>query len=227
MRGWPLLLTLLLTTGLMAPAFGAPRDDDEDDEGGTTVVTSRGPEKKGLQVRSKFFRKKGRIEITPNFGYITNNEFNQDMSGGLDVAIHLSERFALEFGGLYAFLGANNQKDLAAAVLSLTDPNMLQSNFLPHMRLNGDALPKRLPRWIWSPKSCFIPSIPCRTVESSGMRFNRMDRLMRHTSRCRMTMQRTVLRTLAIRTGIERFPRSRGLVCIRGSCWAPQPSGNL
>jgi outer membrane beta-barrel protein len=127
MRGWPLLLTLLLTTGLMAPAFGAPRDDDEDDEGGTTVVTSRGPEKKGLQVRSKFFRKKGRIEITPNFGYITNNEFNQDMSGGLDVAIHLSERFALEFGGLYAFLGANNQKDLAAAVLSLTDPNMLEA----------------------------------------------------------------------------------------------------
>ena len=127
MRGWPLLLTLLLTIGLMAPAYGAPRGDEDDDEGGTTVVTSRGPEKKGLQVRSKFFRKKGRVEITPNFGYITNNEFNQDMSGGLDVAIHLSERFAIEIGGQYAFLAATNQKDLAAAVLSLTDPNMLEA----------------------------------------------------------------------------------------------------
>jgi outer membrane beta-barrel protein len=127
MRSWSMLLTLLVTWCWMSTdAYGADRDD-EGDEGGSTIVVSRGPEKHGLQVRNKFFRKKGRFEITPNLGYVTNNEFNQDFTGGIDFAIHLSERFGIEFGGMYAFLGGTNQKDLAAAVLSLTDPNKLES----------------------------------------------------------------------------------------------------
>ena len=143
MRSWPMLLTLLLTTSLVAPvAYGASGDDDEDD-GGTTIVVSRSPDdKRGLKVRSKFFHKKGRVELTPNLGFVTNNPFNQDFTAGMDVGIHLSERFAIEIGGGYAFLGSTNQKDLAAAVTSLTDPNMLEATD-PGLMIHGGIL--------WSP----------------------------------------------------------------------------
>lgn len=127
MRTWPLLLTLLLASSLVVePAWGAS-DADEDDDSGTTIVLSRAPTRAGLKVRNKFFHKKGRVEITPNVGFVTNNPYNSDITGGLDVAIHVSERFAIEIGGMYAFLGATNQKDLAAAVTSLTDPNLLEA----------------------------------------------------------------------------------------------------
>lgn len=128
MRTWPLLLTLLMASSLIVePAWGAKDDAGDDEDSGTTIVMSRAPTRAGLKVRSKFFSKKGRVEITPNVGFVTNNPYNTDITGGLDVAIHISERFAIEVGGMYAFLGATNQKDLAAAVTSLTDPKLLEA----------------------------------------------------------------------------------------------------
>ena len=126
MRSWPLLLALMVTLSFVVTnAHGASGDDD--DEGGTTIVTTRGPEDRGLKVRNKFFHKRGRLEITPTFGFISNNEFNTDMTGGVDFAIHLTERFAIEFGGKYAFLGGSNQKDLSLAVLKLTEEYFLEA----------------------------------------------------------------------------------------------------
>ena len=126
MRIGSMLLAVLVTLALgVTSADGAQRDDDDD--GGTTIVESRGPSDSGLKVRNKFFRKRGRVEFTPNFGYITNNEFNTDVLGGLDVAFHISERFAIEIGGSYAFLGGSNQKDLSLAVLKLTEEYLLEA----------------------------------------------------------------------------------------------------
>jgi len=123
---WSLLLALLVASLMTVTcAYGASGDDD--DGGTATVVESRGPADSGLKVRNKFFRKKGRVEFTPNFGYITNNAFNQDFTGGLDVSFHLSERFAIEVGGSYAFLGGSNQKDLSLAVLKLTPEYLLEA----------------------------------------------------------------------------------------------------
>ena len=143
MRSWSLLLVLLLTTALVVPATNGSAKEEEDDEGGTTIVVSRAPsDLHGLKVRSKFFHKKGRVEFTPNIGFVTNSPFNNDITGGLDIGIHLSERFAIEIGGMYAFLGATNQKDLAAAVTSLTDPNWLEATD-PGVFVHGGIL--------WSP----------------------------------------------------------------------------
>jgi outer membrane beta-barrel protein len=141
MRSWPLLLALMVTLSLVVTeAYGASGDDD--DEGGTTIVTSRGPEDRGLKVRNKFFHKRGRLEITPTFGFIPNNAFNTDMTGGVDFAIHLTERFAIELGGKYAFLSGSNQKGLAVAVLQLTDDYLLEATE-PGAFVHGGVL--------WSP----------------------------------------------------------------------------
>lgn len=141
MHRWSLLLALLVA--VFVPVISANGASGDDDDGGTTtVVESRGPLDSGLKVRSKFFRKKGRVEFTPNFGYITNNEFNQDFTGGLDVSFHLSERFAIEIGGAYAFLGGSNQKDLSLAVLKLTEEYLLEATD-PGAFIHGGIL--------WSP----------------------------------------------------------------------------
>ncbi len=124
MRRWLLLLSflpLLMFSSTTARAADDGSDDDGGGEDSGTIVSTRAPkEKSPLKVRNKFFSKARRLEIAPFFGLITNNAFNQDLVGGMALAYHFNERFALEVQGQYGFLsGHKNQKGLAVAVLQL------------------------------------------------------------------------------------------------------------
>jgi len=116
---WTLALTFLLGTPTLAAAA------ESDDSGASSIVSSRAPkEKRPLLVRNKFFYKRGRFEITPRFGYVSNNALNSEMMLGAAFTYHFSDRLGIEVAGDYAFLGGTaNTKQLAIAVLRLLDAN--------------------------------------------------------------------------------------------------------
>jgi len=122
-----LLAALALGVALLTPppAYAQAEDDggDDDDASGATIVQSRAPvSKRETLVRNKFFVKAKRLEITPRFGYISNNALNSEMMLGLGLTYHFTERIGLEVAGDYAFLGGtSNTKNLALAVLRLLD----------------------------------------------------------------------------------------------------------
>ena len=121
------LLAVLIALCVMAgaPTLAFSADDEDDGPSGATIVPTRAPkEKRSALVRDKFFYKKGRLEIAPRFGYVTNNALNQEATFGLGLTYHFSERVGLEIAGDVAPLGgAANTKGLALAVLRLLESN--------------------------------------------------------------------------------------------------------
>jgi outer membrane beta-barrel protein len=119
MNRWPSLLTCLAVTLslLSAPSAVWAADDDE------PVVGTRAPlDKRQSLVRNKFFYKRGRFEITPQFGYIGSSPLNNEVMAGLALTYHLTDKFGVELSGNYAFLGGQaNTKQLGIAVLALLD----------------------------------------------------------------------------------------------------------
>ncbi len=121
-RPLQLFATCALALALLAPAQSFAQSSD-DDSSGTTIVRTRAPEpKRPTKVRNKFFIKAKRFEITPRFGYISNNALNSEMMLGLGLTYHINERVGVEVAADYAFLGGTgNTKNLALAVLRLLD----------------------------------------------------------------------------------------------------------
>ena len=104
-------------------------------------MPTRAPTPKKLLVRNKFFVKKGRLEITPRFGYVSNNALNSEAMAGIALTYHFSERLGLEIGFDYAFLGGtSNTKNLALAVLRLLDPSFRLESVDPGMFLTASAI---------------------------------------------------------------------------------------
>ncbi len=133
----PLLALLVVMT---APATAHAADDD-DGPSGTSIVPTRAPTPKKLLVRNKFFVKSGRLEITPRFGYISNNALNSEAMLGLGLTYHFSERIGLEIAGDYAFLGGTgNTKNLALAVLRLLDPSFRLESVDPGLFITASAI---------------------------------------------------------------------------------------
>ncbi len=127
MSRWPALLMCSLAAAVLALAGGpasanAAGSDD-------TVVPTRAPvDKRPTLVRNKFFSKKGRLELTPQFGLISNNPYNDEILLGLAATYHITDKFGVELSGNYALLGGeSNTKQLAIAVLRLLDPDNLES----------------------------------------------------------------------------------------------------
>ena len=120
MNRWPALLTCLAValSLFVAPAAAHAEDDD--------VVATRAPsERREALVRNKFFYKRGRFEITPQFGYISSSPLNNEVLAGLSLTYHLSDNFGVELNGSYALLGGQqNTKQLAIAVLRLLDTSL-------------------------------------------------------------------------------------------------------
>jgi outer membrane beta-barrel protein len=119
-------LSLLASVLLALPALPSGRvlaaEEDEgggsDDDGGNIVATRAPKPKRESQVRAKFFTKAKRVEITPQFGFISNNALNNEVMAGLAVTGHFSDRIGLEIAGNYALLGGTaNTKNLAIAVM--------------------------------------------------------------------------------------------------------------
>jgi len=124
MSRWPALLMCTLAAALLALGGGpttanAAGDDDQ-------IVPTRSPvDKRPTLVRNKFFYKKGRFELTPQFGYISNNALNDEVMAGLAATYHITDKFGVELNGNYAFLGGEgNTKQLAIAVLRLLDRSL-------------------------------------------------------------------------------------------------------
>ncbi|MCO4768810.1 MAG: outer membrane beta-barrel domain-containing protein [Deltaproteobacteria bacterium] len=120
MNRWPALLTCLAValSLLGAPTAAQAADDD--------VVATRAPtDKRQTLVRNKFFYKRGRFEITPQFGYISSSPLNNEVLAGLSLTYHVTDKFGVELNGSYAFLGGQaNTKQLAIAVLRLLDTSL-------------------------------------------------------------------------------------------------------
>jgi len=123
MSRWPALLICSLVVGALAfasaPATASAADDD-------TIVPTRSPvDKRPTLVRNKFFYKKGRVELSPQFGYISNNALNDEIMVGLGATYHITDKFGVELSGNYALLGGEaNTKQLAIAVLRLLDRSL-------------------------------------------------------------------------------------------------------
>lgn len=143
MTGLRLLTALLLAASfvLIGPAHVSAADD----EAASTIVPTRAPaEKFPSLVRDKFFLKTGRVEITPRFGYISNNALNDEFTAGIGVTFHLSERIGIEGAFDYGVLGGTqNTKQLAVAVLRLLDNNFRLESVDPAAFASVSA--------IWSP----------------------------------------------------------------------------
>jgi outer membrane beta-barrel protein len=120
-RPLPLLAALALGAALLVPPPAFAQADD--DSGTATIVRTRAPiTKRQPLVRNKYFVKARRLEITPRFGYISNNALNSEILLGLGLTYHFSERIGIEVAGDYAPLGGtSNTKNLALAVLRLLD----------------------------------------------------------------------------------------------------------
>jgi len=120
MNRWPSLLTCLAValSLFVAPATTAWADDD--------VVATRAPnDKRDTLVKNKFFYKRGRFEITPQFGYLSSSPLNNEVLAGISLTYHPTDKFGIELNGSYAFLGgAANTKQLAIAVLRLLDSRL-------------------------------------------------------------------------------------------------------
>lgn len=121
MNRWPALLTCIavMLSLLAAPPPAQAAEDDD-------VVRSRAPvDKRQTLVRNKFFYKRGRFEITPQFGYVGSSPLNNEVMAGLSLTYHVTDKFGVELSGNYAFLGgAANTKQLAVAVLRLLDSSL-------------------------------------------------------------------------------------------------------
>jgi outer membrane beta-barrel protein len=143
MTGLRLLTALLLAASfvLIGPSPVRAADDDA----ATTIVPSRAPaEKSPSLVRNKYFLKKGRVEFTPRFGYISNNALNDEFTAGLGVTYHLSERLGIEASFDYGVIGGTqNTKQLAIAVLRLLDSSFRLESVDPAAFVSVSA--------IWSP----------------------------------------------------------------------------
>jgi len=120
MNRWHSLLTCLAVTLslLIAPQSARAADDD--------VVGTRAPsDKRSTMVHNKFFYKRGRFEITPQFGYVGSSPLNNEVMAGLALTYHVTDKFGVELNGNYAFLGGQaNTKQLAIAVLRLLDSSL-------------------------------------------------------------------------------------------------------
>jgi outer membrane beta-barrel protein len=139
-----LIALLVATIGLPGVPATAQAEEGQDD----IIVRTRAPrEKKPPKVRNKFFYKSGRIEITPQFGWIATNPLNTEVQAGARITYHFNERLGFEFEGSYAFLGgAANTNNLARAVLNLatdSDPSFHLESTDPGALLTGSL--------VWSP----------------------------------------------------------------------------
>lgn len=147
---WRPLVGILLATATLF-VVGEARAEEGDDGGRrdsarapSTVVPSRVPKLRPLKVRNKFFLKTGRVEITPQIGYITTNALNDEMLVGGAVTYHFDERVGFEVMGSYGVLGGeNNTKDLALAVLRLKTDDYRLESVDPGLFLTGSL--------IWTP----------------------------------------------------------------------------
>ncbi len=144
-----LLVALLATTFFVA---APPRAAQAQDDAVGTIVPTRAPrEKRNVLVRNKYFIKKGRLEITPTFGIVTDNPMNNEVWAGAGFTYHFSDRIGLEGFFTYAFLnGTANSKPLAKAVLDLletdeliesTDPGMMATASLVLTPMYGKINP--------------------------------------------------------------------------------------
>jgi len=156
MRRWLKLVTLLAAFGVASPGAFAAVEDDKDDggpeEAGTIAATRAPKERSPLKVRQKYFAKKGRLEIAPQVGLVSNNAFNSDFTLGLGLAYHFSERIALEFQAQYGLGGSTaagtgylsylgNQKGLTGAVLQLVgEGGVLLEATDPGLYANAEVL---------------------------------------------------------------------------------------
>lgn len=122
MSRWPaLLIVAAMALALVGTPASANAADDDD-----TIVPTRSPvDKRPTLVRNKFFYKKGRVELAPQFGYISNNALNDEIMLGLGATYHITDKFGVELSGNYALLGGEaNTKQLAIAVLRLLDRSL-------------------------------------------------------------------------------------------------------
>ncbi len=129
MSRWPALLMCSLAAAMLALAGGPASAIAGDGDGDDTVVPTRAVvDKRPTLVRNKFFSKRGRLELTPQFGFISNNPYNDEVMLGLAATYHITDKFGVELSGNYALLsGERNTKQLAIAVLRLLDPDNLES----------------------------------------------------------------------------------------------------
>ncbi|MBX2801368.1 MAG: outer membrane beta-barrel domain-containing protein [Myxococcales bacterium] len=69
-------------------------------------------------VENRFFKKEGRIEIAPVFGYVPNNPFARRYVGGAVLGYHFSETISTQVQVLYSpDLGENDLKNLTSVLL--------------------------------------------------------------------------------------------------------------
>lgn len=149
-----LLVALLATTFFVVAPPGAAQAQDtqaQEDAAGTIVPTRAPKEKRNVLVRNKYFIKKGRLEITPTFGLITDNPMNTEVWAGAGFTYHFSDSVGVEGFVAYAFLtGTDNSKPLARAVLDLleteeliesTDPGLMATASLVLTPMYGKINP--------------------------------------------------------------------------------------
>ncbi len=69
-------------------------------------------------VENRFFRKEGRLEISPMFGYVPNNPFARRFVGAATLGYHFSEAWSVQVNVQYSpDLEENDLKDLTSILL--------------------------------------------------------------------------------------------------------------
>lgn len=111
--GWLAPALLLLAGMLVAPAPAQAQSPGLD----AKEAFRRGPQPRP-PVTNRFFRKEGRLEIAPMFGYVPNNQFARRFVGAADIGYHFSDTWSAHVQVQYApDLGENDLKDLAGILL--------------------------------------------------------------------------------------------------------------
>ena len=103
---WMSMLAILWVgvMGLWSPNAAAA-DDEADFPAAQALAERQGKRATIPLIQNRFFLKKNRFEFGPAFGYVPNNAFVVNPSGGLILAYHFSETFAAEADILYGIDG--------------------------------------------------------------------------------------------------------------------------
>lgn len=123
-----LLLALVTCTGLFPSAARAA--EAQDGPGIEAIDAFRAGNGRRAVVQNRFFLKENRFELTPHFGYVTNNPFARRYVVSLGFGYHFSESLAVH--GQFSYspdLGLSDLKGLTGSLLQLASQAGGNANF--------------------------------------------------------------------------------------------------